>query len=308
MKKTTKANIVAKPFLKWAGGKGQLLNNFNRLYPAELIDGKETTYIEPFVGGGAVLFDVIQKFNIKKAVIIDTNKELINCYKCIKENVTNLIDKLSSLQTKYLSLDDKARAELFLQVRSNYNSSALNGNHDYDKATEFIFLNKTCFNGLYRVNSRGEFNVPFGRYKNPKICDMNNLLAISELLKKVIILWGDYNQSRDFIDENTFIYFDPPYRPITTTQSFVGYSQNGFNDDNQKELAQFVMQMSLKGCKILLSNSDPKNANPNDNFFDNLYKDFYIKRISAKRMINCQADKRGSITEILVANYKGEVA
>ena len=301
-------NYKAKPFLKWAGGKGQLLDKFSSLYPSDLISGKTTTYIEPFVGGGAVLFDILQKFKITEAIIIDTNKELINCYKCIKENALNLIEKLKSLQKSYVQLDTNQRLELFLNVRNRYNKTKLNGVCDYDKAADFIFLNKTCFNGLYRVNSKGEFNVPFGKYKNPKICDKDNLIAISGLLKIVTILHGDYNLCKDYVSSGTFIYFDPPYRPITATQSFVGYSQNGFNDENQKELAQFVIETSAKGCKILLSNSDPKNANPNDNFFDNLYKGLYINRIQAKRMINCQASKRGSITEIVVANYKGEVA
>jgi len=296
---------IAKPFLKWAGGKGQLLEKFSSFYPQELIGGGVTTYIEPFVGGGAVLFDVLQKFSIERAVIIDTNKELINCYRCIKEDVGQLISKLKTLQREYNDLDLGGRGDLFSTVRMRYNRTVLNGKHDYNKAADFIFLNKTCFNGLYRVNSKGEFNVPFGKYKTPNICDEDNLISIHKLLQKVIILSGDYNKCGEYACGNTFIYFDPPYRPITATQSFVGYSQNGFNDENQKELASVVKEMSARGCNILLSNSDPKNADINDNFFDNLYSDFYISRIMARRIINCQADKRGNITEIIVANYKG---
>ena len=297
--------IKAKPFLKWAGGKGQLLEKLQILYPHELINGNIQTYIEPFVGGGAVFFDVLQRYEVERAIIIDLNRELINCYCCIKKNVQILIEQLSILQRQYIEMDLEKRAELFAVVRARYNQTKLKREFDFEKAADFIFLNKTCFNGLYRVNSKGEFNVPFGKYKNPKICDAGNLSAVHQLLQNVIILHGDYTKCKNYLSSQTFIYFDPPYRPITETQNFVGYSQNGFNDDNQRELALFVMEMSNRGCKILLSNSDPKNANIDDNFFDNLYKDFFISRIMAKRIINCQAEKRGSITEIIVANYRG---
>jgi DNA adenine methylase len=294
---------VAKPFLKWAGGKGQLIEKLGMLYPDELLDGRITNYIEPFVGGGAIFFDILQKFNIEKAVIIDVNKELINCYRCVKSNVNELITKLETLQKTFFELPVEKKNLYFLSVRERYNTVRLNGNYDFEKAADFIFLNKTCFNGLYRVNSKGEFNVPFGKYKNPTICDKKNLLRISKLLENVKILHGDYSQCTDFIDENTFVYLDPPYRPITTTQSFVGYSQNGFNDGNQIELAKLIKMSSNVGCKIMLSNSDPKNANQKDSFFDDLYDGFYIKRINAKRIINCQSNKRGDITEIVVRNY-----
>jgi DNA adenine methylase len=294
---------VAKPFLKWAGGKGQLLEKLNTLYSEELRNGTIETYIEPFVGGGAVLFDVLQKFDIKKAVIVDLNKELINCYRCIKENLSEMIIQLESLQNKLYALTVDKQAELFLEIRRKYNAIKLNGRFDFEKAADFIFLNKTCFNGLYRVNSKGEFNVPFGRYKKPLICDKENLILINRLLQKVDIYYGDYKQCQAYANNKAFVYFDPPYRPITTTQSFVAYSQNGFNDNNQRELAAFIRELHAQGAKVLLSNSDPKNANPNDNFFDDLYYGFSIGRINAKRMINCQADKRGDVTEIVVQNY-----
>ncbi|MCL2861739.1 MAG: DNA adenine methylase [Firmicutes bacterium] len=293
---------MCKPFLKWAGGKGQLLEKLNALYPQELINGEIDIYIEPFVGGGAVLFDVLQKFKVKKAVIIDLNKELINCYRCIKEDVHELINQLETLQEKLHSLNIDEQAKIFLEIRKKYNTIKLNGNYDFEKAADFIFLNKTCFNGLYRVNSKGEFNVPFGRYKKPLICDRANLTEIHNLLQKVDIFYGDYSECKKHIHDKTFVYFDPPYRPITQTQSFVGYSKNGFNDDNQKELSYLVRELSERGAKVMLSNSDPKNSKPDDNFFDELYKDFSIKRINARRMINCQADKRGNVTEIIVTN------
>lgn len=296
---------VAKPFLKWAGGKGQLLNKFEEMYPQELINGEIDTYIEPFVGGGAVLFDVLQKYKVKKAVIVDLNKELINCYRCIKADVDELIKHLKTLQDEFLSLSDEKRKDYFLKVRNRYNEIHLNGKYDFEKAADFIFLNKTCFNGLYRVNSKGEFNVPFGKYKNPLICDSENLILISKLLQNVEIRFGDYSIAEEYVNGKTFIYFDPPYRPLIENSSFVGYDKSGFNDDNQKELAEFVKKLDKQNCLVMLSNSDPKNTNPNDNFFDELYEGFGIDRIFAKRMINCQADKRGDITEIVVRNYKG---
>lgn len=295
---------VAKPFLKWAGGKGQLLNKFEEMYPQELINGEIDTYIEPFVGGGAVLFDVLQKYNVKKAVIVDLNKELINCYRCIKADVNEMIKHLKNMQDEFLPLNDEKRKEYFLKVRNRYNEIHLNGKYDFEKAADFIFLNKTCFNGLYRVNSKGEFNVPFGKYKNPLICDSENLILISKLLQNVEIRFGDYSICEEYVNGKTFIYFDPPYRPLIENSSFVGYDKSGFNDDNQKELAEFVKKLDKQNCLIMLSNSDPKNTNPDDNFFDELYKGFAIDRIFARRMINCQADKRGDITEIVVRNYK----
>ena len=295
---------VAKPFLKWAGGKGQLLNKFDEMYPQELIDGQIETYIEPFIGGGAVFFDILQRYKVKRAVIIDLNKELINCYRCIKADVNELIKSLTKLETEFLNTDENERKNYFLKVRNDYNTIHLNGKYDFEKASNFIFLNRTCFNGLYRVNSKGEFNVPFGKYKNPLICDKENLLLISELLQNVEIRFGDYSICKEYITDNTFVYFDPPYRPLLENKSFVNYDKNGFDDDNQKELAEFVKRLSSKGVKIMLSNSDPKNTNPEDNFFDNLYEGFEIDRIYARRMINCQANKRGDITEIVVRNYK----
>ena len=295
---------VAKPFLKWAGGKGQLLNKFEEMYPQELINGELDTYIEPFVGGGAVLFDVLQKYKVKKAVIVDLNKELVNCYRCIKADVKELIKHLKTLQSEFLSLSDEKRKSYFLKVRNRYNEIHLNGKYDFEKAADFIFLNKTCFNGLYRVNSKGEFNVPFGKYKNPLICDSENLTLINKLLQNVEIRFGDYSIGEKYVEGKTFIYFDPPYRPLIENSSFVGYDKSGFNDDNQKELAEFVKKLDKRNCLVMLSNSDPKNTNLDDNFFDELYKEFEIDRIFAKRMINCQADKRGDITEIVVRNYK----
>ena len=295
-------NGIAKPFLKWAGGKGQLINTFEEMFPSELKNGEIEIYIEPFVGGGAVLFHVLQNYNIKKAYINDINKELINCYRCIKTDVGLVIDRLESLEKEYLSCND--RNEYYYQVRQRYNEIKLNGHEDYEKCADFIFLNKTCFNGLYRVNKDGKFNVPHGKYKNPLICDKENLQLCANLLQKTEISFGDYKQVLKNADNKTLVYFDPPYRPLIENNSFVSYDKSGFDDEDQIRLADNFKELNKKGCLLMLSNSDPKNSNENDNFFDDLYKGFEIKRVYAKRMINCQADKRGNITEIVVRNYK----
>ena len=293
---------IAKPFLKWAGGKGQLINTFNEMFPKELKEGKIKTYIEPFVGGGAVLFHVLQNYDIEKAYINDINKELINCYRCIKADVNEVIKQLEVLEKEYLSCDD--RTKYFYNVRDRYNSIHLTGHYDFEKCADFIFLNHTCFNGLYRVNKSGKFNVPHGKYKNPLICDKKNLLLCSKLLQKVEISFGSYKQVLSNADKNTFVYFDPPYRPLTLNNSFVSYDKSGFDDNDQIKLAKNFKDLDKKGCLLMLSNSDPKNTNENDNFFDDLYNGFAIERVYAKRMINCQASKRGDITEIVVMNYK----
>lgn len=293
---------VAKPFLKWAGGKGQLLDAFDKIFPQELINGKIKTYIEPFVGGGAVLFHILQNYKIEKAYINDINKELINCYRCIKADVEEVIKPLSILENDYLSSED--RAKYFYNVRERYNQIHLNGHYDYEKCADFIFLNHTCFNGLYRVNKDGKFNVPHGKYKNPLICDKENLRLCSQLLQKVEISFGDYRQALSNANKDSFVYFDPPYRPLIEKNSFVSYDKSGFDDDDQIELSKNCKKLDKQNCLLMLSNSDPKNTNENDNFFDDLYKGFSIERVYAKRMINCQANKRGNITEIVVMNYK----
>ena len=293
---------IARPFLKWAGGKSQLINTFDELLPSKLKNEMVDTYIEPFVGGGAMLFHILQKYNIKRAYINDINKELINCYRCLKANVVEVVNHLKLLEKDYLESND--RSKYFYKVRNRYNEIHLNGHLDYEKCADFIFLNKTCFNGLYRVNKEGKFNVPHGRYKNPLICDENNLLLCSELLQKVEISFGSYEQVLEKAYANTFVYFDPPYRPLIENNSFVSYDKSGFDDDDQIKLAENFKILDDKHCLLMLSNSDPKNTNKNDNFFDDLYKGFYIERVYAKRMINCQANKRGDITEIVVMNYK----
>ena len=292
---------LARPFVKWAGGKGQLINTLDELFPKQLAESKIDVYIEPFVGGGAVLFHILQKYKIKKAIINDINKELINCYLCIKKDAEQVIKILKTLEKEYLTAEK--RNEYYYKVRQRYNTITLNSHLDFEKCADFIFLNRTCYNGLYRVNKSGKFNVPHGRYKNPTICDQDNLRLCANLLQKVQIYHGDYTQVLKEYDEKTFIYFDPPYRPLVENNSFVSYDKNGFDDDDQLSLAKKFKELHEKKCFLMMSNSDPKNINKADNFFDDLYSGFDIKRVYAKRMINCQSNKRGNITEIVVRNY-----
>ena len=298
-----KSGKKVKPFLKWAGGKGQLLTEIEKYYPFE--DGKITKYAEPFVGGGAVLFDILSKYDLKKVYISDINAELINTYRIIRDNIDELVAMLMVMQSEFVPMDTEHRKIYYMAKRERFNDLKLNGNEDVniEKAALMIFLNKTCFNGLFRVNKKGLFNVPMGSYKNPMICDEENLRAVSEKLQNVKIVCGDYRESADFIDENTFVYFDPPYRPITDTASFTAYTENLFNDEEQIELARFVDDMHKKGAKVVISNSDPKNSNPEDNFFDNIYSSHKIKRVEATRMINCNSEARGKIKELLISNY-----
>lgn len=296
-----------KPFVKWAGGKGSLLNQLNKFYPLELQNGEIECYIEPFIGGGAVLIDILQNYKVKEAYAFDINLDLINSYNIIKNNADELISNLKLVEKEYLSIEKDARKEYFYNVRKQYNSYRLTKYEmSLQKATEFIFLNKTCFNGLYRVNKNGDFNVPMGNYKNPTICDEENLKALSKLIKNVNFEYGDYKTSKKYIKENTFVYFDPPYRPLNVTSGFTSYTKEDFDDKNQKELALYYKELNNKNVKIMLSNSNPKNINEEDCFFENIYKGFYINEVFAKRMINADSRGRGEISELLITNYESD--
>lgn len=294
---------TVKPFLKWAGGKGQLLKEIEKYYPFK--NGKITKYAEPFIGGGAVLFDILSKYDLEEVYISDINAELINAYRIIRDDIDELVELLARYQSEYVPFDKEERKSYYMEKRERFNDLKVNGDEtiNIEKAALMIFLNKTCFNGLYRVNKKGLFNVPMGAYKNPMICDESNLRAVSEKLQDVTIVCGDYRKSADFIDKNTFVYFDPPYRPITNTASFTAYTENLFNDEEQIELARFVDEMDKKGAKIVISNSDPKNSNTDDDFFDNIYSSHKIKRVEATRMINCNSEARGKIKELLISNF-----
>lgn len=294
---------VVKPFLKWAGGKGQLLKEIESYYPFD--DGRITKYAEPFVGGGAVLFDILSKYDLEEVYISDINAELINTYCIIRDDIDELIEMLMVMQNEFVPMDTEHRKVYYLNKRDRFNELKVNSdvNLNTEKAALMIFLNKTCFNGLFRVNKKGLFNVPMGAYKNPMICDEKNLRAVSDKLQNVTIVCGDYRKSAKFIDENTFVYFDPPYRPLTDTASFTAYTENLFNDAEQIKLAEFVNEMHNKGAKIVVSNSDPKNASAEDDFFDNIYSAHKIKRVEATRMINCNSESRGKIKELLISNF-----
>lgn len=298
---------TVKPFVKWAGGKNSLIPQITKYYPFELKNGSIERYIEPFVGGGAVLIDILQKYEVKKAYAFDINVDLINCYNVIKNNVEELINYLDKKEKKFIALNDEERQNYFYDIRAEYNSYEQKDELDVKRASEFIFLNRTCFNGLYRVNKEGKFNVPCGKYKNPTICDSINLRNLSKLIQNVIFEYGDYKKSEQYVNDNTFVYFDPPYRPLSVTSGFTSYTKEDFNDDNQKELAQYYNKLSLKNAKLMLSNSNPKNVNENDNFFEDIYKGFYINEVSAKRMINSNAKGRGEISELLITNYEEQL-
>ena len=299
-----KDKIECKPFIKWVGGKGQLLSEINKLYPVEL--GKNINkYAEIFVGGGAVLFDILSKYKLDEVYISDKNLELINTYKSIRDNVDILIKSLKGMEEQYIPLDNENRKDYYYKKREEYNSLKINSEvNNIEKAVLFIFLNKTCFNGLYRVNKKGEFNVPMGAYKKPKICDEENLKNVSLTLRNVKIVYADYRKSEKFIDGKTFVYIDPPYRPLNITSSFTSYTENDFNDKEQIELAEYINVLNKKGAKIVISNSDPKNNDIDDNFFDKLYKNYNINRVKATRMLNSNASLRGAINELLITNYK----
>jgi len=287
--------MEVKPFLKWAGGKTQILSQIEENLPKELKEGMIKKYIEPFVGGGAVLFYLLQKYKFKEVIINDINEDLMLSYKVIKNDVNRLIDELSSLRDEFLSLDEERRRDFYYRVGDEFNK-----NKDCDevkRVAQFIFLNKTCYNGLYRVNKKGEFNVPYGRYKNPKIFDEDNLIAVSKLLKNVKILCGDFEIVDEYVDAESFVYFDPPYKPLNKTSSFTSYTKYDFNDDDQIRLAKFYRKLDKRGAKLMLSNSY------NIEFFGKLYEGFNIKKVVAKRMINCKGDRRGEVYELLILNY-----
>ena len=292
---------MAKPFVKWAGGKAQILNNIRSQYPRG-IGQTIKKYAEPFVGGGAVLFDVLNHFEMDEVYISDINRELIHTYNSIKNDVDSLITTLQLMENNYLPASSEQRKVFFYANREKYNTLIKRGDASVELAALFIFLNRTCFNGLYRVNSKGGYNVPQGSYKNPCICDAQNLRAIASKLKNVTIAHAEYQQSRNFIDNNTFVYFDPPYRPLTTTANFNAYAQDGFDDNAQAALARFITEMSERGAHVVASNSDPTNADENDTFFDELYAQHKIIRIEASRAINANGNGRGKIREILIAN------
>lgn len=295
--------VKAKPFIKWVGGKTQLIEQLDALLPADFDDWNDVTYIEPFVGGGAMLFYMLQQYpNIHHTVINDMNPDLTTCYSTVKDNPEELIDSLMDIQNAYNALQtEEARKDFFLSVRDRYNEKNLDA---IENTTKFFFLNRTCFNGLYRTNKKGLFNVPFGKYTNPQICDPTTIRKDSEILQGVEILTGDFETTFSHALGNTLFYFDPPYRPLSDTSSFNDYTKEVFNDNEQIRLKEFCDRIHEAGFHFMLSNSDCKGKNENDNFFDTLYEAYKIERVWASRSINSNPNKRGKLTEILVHNYK----
>ena len=264
-----KARVQAKPFIKWVGGKGQLLQQLNMRLPRELYD-EAFTYVEPFVGGGAMLFFMLQHFdNIKCVVINDINRNLTEAYLNIKQEPEGLVYRLKHIEQQYLGFNsEESRKDFYLEMRRGFNIENLSS---LDKTALLIFLNRTCFNGLYRENAKGRFNVPFGRYANPTICNEEVIYADSEMLNRfdVQILNGDFKETVKAINKTgmTFFYFDPPYRPLSATSSFNSYVKEDFNDDSQRDLAVFCRQLDIhKNVKWMLSNSDCSAKNPTDTF------------------------------------------
>lgn len=308
--KDIKTNSIAKPFLKWAGGKGQLLDVISRKLPTHIKNSKKIdSYIEPFVGGGAVFFYLKKHFFVRESILIDNNIELIIGFKTIKNDPKKLIKNLDLLEQNYLSKSELKRKDFFYKQREEYNKQMLNFDYNQyndswiDRTVFLIFLNRTCFNGLFRQNSKGEFNVPFGRYKNPTICNSENILQVHKALQDTKIICGDFSLVKNYIKKNSFVYFDPPYRPLNATSNFTDYSKSSFNDGEQIRLAELFRELDKQEALLMLSNSDPKNVDQNDNFFDDLYRGFHIERIKAKRVISSKGDKRGEINELLIRNY-----
>jgi DNA adenine methylase len=305
-----KAEIIssAKPFLKWAGGKGQLLNKFESFFPPGLYNGEIENYYEPFLGGGAVFFHIKSKgLPIKNFYLFDVNEELIRMYRVIQRDVSELIKLLKSYKKKYYSLSEtKEREDFYKDVRDKLNKKKQKVSKKYSndwkhRTAQLIFLNKTCYNGLFRVNKSGDFNVPFGNYKNPQICDEINLIRVNEALQGTEIEVRDFRKIVKGIKNHSFVYFDPPYLPLNKTSSFTAYSKFNFGLEEQKQLAELFVLLNKKyEIKLMLSNSDP-----DGNFFSKHYQDnnIFIRRVKANRMINCAAEKRCKISELVITNY-----
>ena len=302
-------SLGAKPFIKWAGGKTQLLEQLIKYFPPELKNGALKNYYEPFLGSGAVFFFIAQNYSIKNAFLSDINEDLVLTFSVVQRNVLELIDELSLLKTKFINKNNIDRELFFYEIRYIYNAEREKINFGkyssewVPRAAKMIFLNKTCFNGLFRLNRKGEFNVPFGGYKNPNILDQENLINASSVLQIAEIYRTDFENIKSKIKDNFFIYFDPPYRPISNTSRFTSYSKYDFTEEDQKRLAKFYEELNINGHKLMLSNSDPKNENPDDNFFEKLYEKYNIIKVQANRMINCNGNKRGKINELLITNY-----
>jgi len=292
-----------KPFLKWAGGKTQLLGVLHATFPQDFCENSERwIYVEPFCGSGAVFFSIFEKFNFRgSAVLNDINRALIETFLAVRNAPEKLASVLDKIAEKYTELSVPDREQFFYECREEFNAGTV---ATLDAVAHFIFLNKTCFNGLFRVNSAGKFNVPFGHYKNPNFCSRDTIFADSRAIARAEILCGDFEKTLDVVekmrsrDQRVFFYFDPPYKPLSATSSFTAYARERFADNEQIRLRDFCKKLNERGFLWLLSNSDAP-----DEFFDRLYAGFNIRRISAKRSIAARANARKSVSEILISNY-----
>lgn len=292
----------AKPFVKWVGGKTQLLSQLTALLPADFATRRGVTYVEPFVGGGAMLFHMLRTFpGIARVVIGDSNADLTLCYRTVRDSPQRLIAVLADMQARYRALaDDEARRQYYMDCRSRFNARVAEAT---EQAALLMFLNRTCFNGLYRVNRRGGFNVPFGRYAHPTICDAPTILADSRALQGVEILTGDFRQTLAYAAPDSFFYLDPPYRPLPGTANFNDYTKEAFNDASQQRLKVFCDELAAAGAQWLQSNSDGSACDSGDRFFDDLYAGYTLHRVLAARCVNANAAKRGKISELAVTSY-----
>jgi DNA adenine methylase len=290
----------ATPILKWAGGKSQLKSVIEARIPNKF-QNKSFNYVEPFIGGGAMFFWLKNNYDIKNAIVNDINPDLINCYQVVQKDVESLIDCLNSFQNKYRALlsDADKKKEFYYSMREAFNS---NSGNSIEKAAQLIFLNRTCFNGLYRVNRSGKFNVPIGSYKNPKICDADNLRLAAKAFEDTVITNRDYADALQFANPETLFYLDPPYKPLNATSSFNSYSKGSFDDKEQIRLSEFCHDLTKKKCCWILSNSDVNTEENPDKFFDELYEGFDIRRVKASRLINSISSKRGELNELLISS------
>lgn len=269
---------LPRPFLKWAGGKARLIQQYIPYFPTYF-----KTYYEPFLGGGSVFFYLHER-QPAKAFLTDINAELITTYLCVRDDVEKLIDLLKEHQLQHSK-------DYYYRIRTTIESTELK------KAARLIYLNKTCFNGLYRENSKGEFNVPMGKYKKPNICDFSNLRLASIALQSAEIEIRSFEKVLNYASNSEdFVYFDPPYYPVSTTSNFTSYSRYAFNENEQYRLRDVFVELAQRGVRVMLSNSDTS-------FIRNLYKDFHIHTMLARRAINSNAKKRGKINELLVTSY-----
>jgi DNA adenine methylase len=274
----------AQPFLKWVGGKTQLLAQLDEFFPTQI-----NRYVEPFIGGGAVFFHLKQRFPAMRAFLRDNNDELINTYRVVRSNPRELMRRLDQHLSEFL----KDRETYFYLVRLKHHLSAA---HTLERAARMVFLNKTCFNGLWRVNSRGEFNVPIGSHKKPALYDEENIYAASRALEQAQLDTSDFRDTMATTRPGDFVYIDPPYYPVSPTASFTSYTKDEFGEEQQRELAALFTDAANRGVRLMLSNSDT-------DFIRRLYRAFTIHTVQARRMVNCDGTKRGEVNEVVVTNF-----